>query len=81
MNMTRISRRRLLAMTAALGLVSAFRLPTATAHGEAEAIRRSVSGLPEGLAVSDLPTMAFDVIVPADAPVRVTGRIQGSSVC
>ncbi len=49
MNVTSISRRQLLAMTAALGLATSVRLPTAAAHGEPEALRRSVKGLPRGL--------------------------------
>ena len=47
MHTTFLSRRRLLAITAALGLATAAWLPTAAAHGEAETIRQSVSGLPE----------------------------------
>ena len=50
MNMIHISRRQLLAMTAAFGLATALRVPTAGAHVEAEVLRRSVTNLPDGLA-------------------------------
>ena len=49
MNTIHVSRRRFLAVTAAVGLAAAIWLPTAAAHEQAEVIRQSVENLPGGL--------------------------------